>query len=143
MTQIRFDFSDDGKTFIDHETHLTWQSNVPDKLMTFNQAKAYASKLRLDGGGWRVPSLDELESLVYKGKARVFEKSTIRPSTYPELSDITKSDLVAWYWASVDSYSGGSGSYRIPATAAAVNFGSGFSSNIKDFTYTMRVRCVR
>ena len=53
----------DGTVF-DTETKLTWQQTPPEAELTWKQAKSYASKEKLAGGGWRVPSIFELESLL-------------------------------------------------------------------------------
>jgi Protein of unknown function (DUF1566) len=53
-------------TVRDNWTGLTWQQHL-EMTYSFDQAAAYCRRLSLDGAGWRVPSLNELESLVDRG----------------------------------------------------------------------------
>ena len=46
----------------DLNTGLEWMVG-PDKDTDWNKAKSWVLNLNLDGGGWRMPTLDELESL--------------------------------------------------------------------------------
>ena len=50
----------------DTKTGLEWKVG-PDKNTTWNEAKSWVQSLNLDGGGWRMPTLDELEGLYRKG----------------------------------------------------------------------------
>ena len=50
----------------DTRTGLEWFVG-PDKNTTWGEADSWVKKLYLAGGGWRMPSLDELESLYKKG----------------------------------------------------------------------------
>jgi len=51
----------------DTNTGLEWKVG-PDKGTTWNEAKSWVQSLNLDGGGWRMPTVDELEGLYKKGK---------------------------------------------------------------------------
>ena len=52
------------KTWIDPQTGLEWQSASPGP-MNWYQAQQYAQSLKIDGkNDWRLPSLEELESLL-------------------------------------------------------------------------------
>jgi hypothetical protein len=107
-------------TVYDTETHLTWQQDPGDKEYTFRQAKAHASKLKLAGGGWRVPSELELRSLLVG------------------LTDSDKELLFNykhWYWSST-LFRGGS------SVAWDVGFDYGYSY-YDGVTSNNRVRCVR
>ena len=48
------------KTWTDPVTGLEWQINPPMRLVNWTEAKVYAAKLDLDGGGWRLPTKEEL-----------------------------------------------------------------------------------
>ncbi len=62
--------SQNPPTWIDPKTGLEWQRESPGE-MTWHEAQEYAKSLLLDGkGGWRLPSLAELESLLDRTKAR-------------------------------------------------------------------------
>jgi len=51
---------------VDNKTGLEWKVG-PDKDTSWNEAKAWVASLNLDGGGWRMPSMDELEGLYREG----------------------------------------------------------------------------
>jgi len=50
----------------DAGTGLEWFVG-PDKNITWGEANSWVKNLNLAGGGWRMPSLNELESLYKKG----------------------------------------------------------------------------
>ena len=50
----------------DTKTGLEWKAG-PDRDMNWNQAGSWVQSLNLDGGGWRMPTMDELEGLYKKG----------------------------------------------------------------------------
>jgi len=50
----------------DTNTGLEWKAG-PDKNTNWNEAKSWVQSLNLDGGGWRMPTTDELEGLYKKG----------------------------------------------------------------------------
>jgi len=53
-----------GGTAYDVNTRLTWQRTVAPSTYTWDEAKAYCPSVTSDGGGWRLPSLKELATLV-------------------------------------------------------------------------------
>ena len=62
---------DDATNIVtDHITGLQWQDNVEAKTVTKNwtDAQSYYSSLSLDGGGWRLPSIDELMYIADRSK---------------------------------------------------------------------------
>ena len=50
----------------DPKTGLEWRVG-PDKDTNWNEARSWVQSLNLDGGGWRMPSTDELKALYIKG----------------------------------------------------------------------------
>jgi len=50
----------------DTKTGLEWKVG-PDRNMTWEQASSWVKNLDLDGGGWRMPTTDELEGLYNRG----------------------------------------------------------------------------
>ena len=50
----------------DTKTGLEWKVG-PDKDTDWYEAKSWVQSLTLDGGGWRMPTMDELEGLYRKG----------------------------------------------------------------------------
>lgn len=59
--KIRFTVSGDGVIF-DSITGLEWFKG-PDKKTTWDQAKDWCADLSVAGGGWRMPTMDELKTL--------------------------------------------------------------------------------
>lgn len=51
-------------TWTDATSGLTWQVPSAVREMSWDEALSYCASLYLDGGGWRLPSIDELRSLV-------------------------------------------------------------------------------
>ena len=51
------------------KTGLEWKVG-PDKDTTWNEARSWVQNLNLDGGGWRMPTMDELEGLYKKGASK-------------------------------------------------------------------------
>jgi len=50
----------------DKHTSLEWYAG-PDRDTTWNEAKAWVDSLNVAGGGWRMPTSDELKTLYQKG----------------------------------------------------------------------------
>ena len=50
----------------DEKTNIEWVAG-PDKDMNWDEAKAWVESLPVEGGGWRMPTKDELKSLYKKG----------------------------------------------------------------------------
>jgi len=53
----------------DTNTGLEWKVG-PYKVTNWNQARFWVQSLNLDGGGWRMPTMDELEDLYKKGAGK-------------------------------------------------------------------------
>ena len=62
-------YSRANEVVTDHITGLEWQDNAEAKTITKNWADAhtYCSSLSLDGGGWRLPTIQELRDIVIDG----------------------------------------------------------------------------
>jgi hypothetical protein len=54
----------DDATCVDPSTGLTWQSPPDDTARTWADAVAYCEALTIAGGGWRLPRVQELRSLI-------------------------------------------------------------------------------
>ncbi len=113
-----------GGTITDTDTKLTWQAVVDETARTWDDAVAYCDALALDGGGWRLPRLNELRSLVDAGRASPAIDTSAFPGT-PNENFWTASPFA-----------------RTPGNAWYVYFADGFAGyNLTTSTY--RVRCVR
>ena len=71
---VRMEVGRDGRfvafsngTIVDTATDLDWKAG-PDGDTDWNEARLWVQSLILDGGGWRMPTMDELEGL-YKESA--------------------------------------------------------------------------
>jgi hypothetical protein len=51
-------------TVYDTQTKLTWQQQFPPERYGWDEAQSYCAELELDGPGWRVPSINEVQTLV-------------------------------------------------------------------------------
>ena len=112
-------------TVLDNRTGLMWQREVPSERYTWAEAKAYAAELRLGGHkDWRLPTIEELESLV------------VRLDGAPTIDRVAFPDTPAeFFWSS--SPNADDTSY-----AWGVNFNYGYTNDIGT-TNDYRVRCVR
>ena len=114
-------------TVTDKDTKLVWQQAADGGSWTWSDAKSYCASLALDGGGWRVPSVKELMTLVdFNATAEPAMNLTAFPSA---LADARwSSSLVAGSSASMAWY---------------VIFSVGWAQNAGTSPDTHAVRCVR
>ena len=120
----RFVVDAKGETVLDTTTKLTWQRVVPAQTYAWQAAKDACKALPTASGGWRLPTVRELRSLVDFGHINQSIDKTAFPNTPSE-----------WFW-SATAYSGSS------SLAWVVIFDFG-SSSYYDVTNAFRVRCVR
>ena len=111
-------------TVTDTKTALVWQRDVPASTYTWDGAKSYCSSLTLAGGGWRLPSMKELQTVVDRTRTSPAIDLTAFPNT-PSSS----------FWSS-SAVSGSSGN------AWLVPFSNGYTDSY-DVGFNYRVRCVR
>lgn len=57
---------DDNGVVTDTKTGLEWFVG-PDRNTTWDEAKSWVESLSVDGGGWRMPTRDEVKNLYTKG----------------------------------------------------------------------------
>ncbi|MBI5608126.1 MAG: DUF1566 domain-containing protein [Deltaproteobacteria bacterium] len=122
----RFSLQAGGATATDALTGLTWQVDASvNGTATWDAAAGVCQALTVAGGGWRVPNIAELLTIVDRGKSSPAIDSAVFPGT--------KSD---WYWTAT-SWGGSENS-----EAWFVQFGSG-DSNHYPKTNKHRLRCVK
>jgi len=122
------EFSRDHGVVTDSNTKLEWQDDYSDnkgniKYATWSDAIEYCEALSLNGKGWRLPNINELESLV--------DDSRYNPS----IDAIFENTYSYTYWSST--------SYVCDSDYAwIIHFYDGYQvSSVK--TYGDYVRCVR
>lgn len=91
LIEGRYFVANDG-TVIDRETQLMWMQSPLEDTFTFDEAYHAAKKLNAGNGfaghaDWRMPSQDELRSLVVKGQS-------------PSICQEAFPDTPAWFWTS-------------------------------------------
>ena len=119
---------DDVKEIVtDHITGLQWQDNTEAKTIRKNWADAqtYCSSLSLDGGEWRLPTIQELQGIVVDG--------AYNPSI--DTTAFVNYETSDYYWSSTTNADGTSYAWIV-----------GFYNGRTDYynkTNTDNVRCVR
>jgi formylglycine-generating enzyme required for sulfatase activity len=116
-----------AKTVYDTVTKLTWQRDGTASGWNMNVAAgdSFCSNLVLDGTGWRLPTIVELQSILDLSKSQV----AIDPSAFPD----TPTDV--WTWSSTKAQNSSSIVWN-------VHFPSGWSVQYGAESGA-RVRCVR
>lgn len=114
-------------TVYDTRTQLTWEQSVDAGTYSQSAAASYCTSLPLAGGGWRLSTIEELESIV--------DDTTVNPAI-----DVTAfaGTPNAWFWSS----SPYADTLNAPGTAWGVFFSHGYSDT-SSVSSAWRVRCVR
>jgi hypothetical protein len=113
-------------TVRDEVTGLVWQQDTESSDTTWEGARARCASLKLDGGGWALPTRIELVSLV--------DPTRSSPAIAPEISLVTGTPSLL-FWTASPAASGDS-------LAWAVDFGVGQAVLAPKSTLAL-VRCVR
>ena len=111
-------------TVVDTKTSLNWSQSLASSKFAWNDAGTYCSMLPLQGGGWRLPSQNELQTLV--------DETRIHPAIDPTAFPSTPGDFF-WTSSTVPSF---------PQYAWAISFDTGVTTLLTE-TETAWVRCVR
>ena len=145
-------------TWTDPTSGLTWQVTPTGGIMNWSNAKAHCAALSLDGGGWYLPSISELRSLirgcpgtVTGGACEVTDSCLSYSLCWDEGACYSCSGgdgpadgcywpdsiigTCSWYWSSSPVEDGG-------GYAWIVGFSIGDVS-VYDVSNDLRVRCVR
>ena len=127
------EFSKQNGVVYDSITKLEWQDDYSDnygdvRVATWQYAIDYCEALSLDGGGWRLPNIRALESLVDDTKCN------------PSINAIFEFTSSGHYWSSTSAFSADSNKH----SAWIVHFDIGnVSIRVKDNFFGNDVRCVR
>ena len=97
-------------TVFDKQTKLTWQQASPDESYTWGDATSYCGALSLNGGGWRLPTVGELQTVVDEATNPSIDGATFpgTPSEYFWSSSLVATDPArAWtcFFANGSTYS--------------------------------------
>lgn len=87
---------------------LTWQRQPAPRALKCNEARSYAAKLTLAGGGWQLPTVHELDAL-YKAKL-----SSPALAAHPGMD-------AGWYWSSSPFPEGNTWSFNFSEGSTAGN----------------------
>ncbi len=79
----------------DTKTGLEWKVG-PDKSTNWDQASSWVQSLNLDGGGWRMPTMDELEGLYNRGAGSRNMTPLLETTGWWVWSGETKGSSNAW-----------------------------------------------
>ncbi len=79
------------------KTGLEWKVG-PDKDTDWNEARSWVQNLNLDGGGWRMPTTDELRTLYKKVLSTRNMMSLLKTTGWAVWSGETKGSPYAWYF---------------------------------------------
>lgn len=117
-----YDYASKAGVVIDRVTQLQWQRDVPKNYpgcsgkvkeqgdtCTWEEAENYCHQLDLDGGGWRLPSKIELESLLtHASPAFAFAPEAFPGVTTDHIFWTRSSDsfLEGWAWVVFGSFGG-------------------------------------
>lgn len=93
----RFITDDDG-IVIDTKTTLEWYAG-PDKDTDWHEAKSWVENLTVAGGGWRMPTREELETLYFRGAGEHNIMPLLKTTGYWVWSGETKDSSSAWGFA--------------------------------------------
>ncbi|MBM4341804.1 MAG: DUF1566 domain-containing protein [Deltaproteobacteria bacterium] len=122
-TPGRFAVDAKTETVLDHATGRTWQRAQAVGTFSWSGAQDWCKQLALAGGGWRVPTLVELEGLVDRAaKDPAIDTAVFGPTTAESFWTVTPALTAASAWS--------------------VHFGPG-NSAVTAKSALHRLRCVR
>ena len=131
-------FKSEGGTVIDAKVHLEWQQTGAPKnaggtdLYTWAEASAYCTSLSLKGGGWRLPSVKEMLSLIDRSQRTVLVD---RKEFTDTVDAVTPGGPRSWSWTAT-------GVHGTPGERWVMYFFDGGPRPAPP-TNGYRVRCVR
>jgi len=81
----------------DEKSNLEWIVG-PDKDMNWDEAKAWVESLSVEGGGWRMPTKEELKSLYKKGAGSRNMTPLLKTTGWRLWSGETEGSEAAWFF---------------------------------------------
>ena len=87
----------------DEKTKLEWFVG-PDRDTDWNQAKSWVENLTVDGGGWRMPTREELNTLYQIRAGSRKMTSLLKTTGWYIWSGETKDSSSAWYFDFKEGY---------------------------------------
>ena len=87
----------------DEKTNIEWLAG-PDKFVTWDEAKAWVESLSVAGGGWRMPTKDELKSLYKKGAGSNNMTPLLKMTGGAVWSGETQGELKAWRYSFIEGH---------------------------------------
>ena len=87
----------------DEKTKLEWFVG-PDRDTDWNQAKSWVENLTVDGGGWRMPTREELNTLYQIRAGSRKMTSLLKTTGWYIWSGETKDSSSAWYFDFKESW---------------------------------------
>jgi hypothetical protein len=109
---------------IDNQTKLTWQRLPDGSSLTWAKAETYCAYLNAAGGEWRLPTIEELQTII--------DEQTYNPAIDQTAFPMTQA---SYFWSSTAHKSGAGSIWRVNFFDGEVSAGSA-----GDMLY---VRCVR
>jgi hypothetical protein len=105
-----------GGVVYDTGSGLDWERSPNPEMVNWHEAKAYVAALALDGGGWRLPSIDELID-VYGQIAAATGCVDCSGDRAPF------EDLELGYWTPTQYFAGQAGAYYVAFYRQAIPIG--------------------
>ena len=100
----------------DTKTDLEWKVGPDKATATRNEARSWVQRLNLDGGGWRMPTMDELKTLYEEGAGKRNMTPLLKTTGWEVWSSETNGSSDAWYFDFNTEPVPGAGSPPLAAT---------------------------
>jgi hypothetical protein len=134
----------------DKYTGLVWQQGTSPTKLAWSDAAGYCASLTLNGRTWRVPSVNELATLVDEKQASPAINRTVFPGTpsgNSRTTDTTGETGRNWFWAS-HHYLGATESWGLNFEDGYTGYNSGTAGTATtngawNYWTTAWVKCVR
>jgi len=93
----------DNAIVYDEKTNLEWIVG-PDKDISWDNAKKWAEGLSVEGGGWRLPTIEELQTLYKKGSGESNMMPLLKMTGGSVWSGETQGELKAWRFSFLEGH---------------------------------------